>query len=67
MPAQNPDVQIDDLSSEEEKPQRRVSPRRKPGKEKAKPKPKAPKKRKKKNKDGKPFADDSVREIDSVL
>ena len=67
MPAQNPDADIDDLSSEEDAPQRRVSPRRKPGKEKPKPKPKTPKKRKKKKKDGKPFADDTVREIDSVL
>jgi len=70
MPAQNPDEDIDTLSSEEEAaPKRRTSPRRKNAKDKPKPKPKpkAPKKRKKKNKDGKPYADDTVREIDSVL
>ena len=69
MPARNPDEDedIDVLNSEEDAPQRRVSPRRKPGKEKPKPKPKAPKKRKKKKKDDKPFAYDTVREIDSVL
>ena len=63
-------IDIDIISSEEEAaPQRRTSPRRKNAKDKPKPKPKpkAPKKRKKKNKDGKPYADGSVREIDSVL